>query len=277
MNTGLLLGLAIGVVVGVLVGWMLAAGPSARRGRRGGAGTRRCWTAERHGAQARAGGLRPAGRPVPLARGRRPVHEHRPVPRARAPAVRRRPPDAGRASSTQREQAVRAMVEPLSRTLDQVRVELSTAEQARAAGQAALGEQVRAMHQASEHLRGETAQLVTALRSSQVRGKWGELQLKRVVEAAGMLAHVDFVEQEPGAHRRRAAAPGHGDQARRRQERRRRRQGRVPRVPRRRAGDATSASAPNGSPPTRGTCAPTSTTWPPSATGTSSRRRRSSS
>ena len=96
----------------------------------------------------------------------------------------------------QREQAVRAMVEPLSRTLDQVRVELSTAEQARAAGQAALGEQVRAMHLASEHLRGETAQLVTALRSSQVRGKWGELQLKRVVEAAGMLAHVDFVEQD---------------------------------------------------------------------------------
>lgn len=96
----------------------------------------------------------------------------------------------------QREAAVRAMVEPLSSTLDAVRVQLSTAEQARAAGQAALGEQVRAMRAASEHLGAETSRLVTALRfSSQVRGRWGEVQLRRVVEAAGMLAHVDFVEQ----------------------------------------------------------------------------------
>lgn len=96
----------------------------------------------------------------------------------------------------QREQAVRALVEPLSRTLDQVRAELAEAEKARVEGHAALGEQVRAMRVASEQLRGETAQLVTALRSSQVRGRWGEVQLRRVVEAAGMLAHVDFVEQE---------------------------------------------------------------------------------
>ncbi|MGN8246850.1 DNA recombination protein RmuC [Cellulomonas soli] len=96
----------------------------------------------------------------------------------------------------QREQAVRAMVEPLATTLEQVRTQLSHAEQARAAGQAAVGEQVRAMRAESEHLRLQTAQLVTALRSSQVRGRWGELQLRRVVESAGMLAHVDFVEQE---------------------------------------------------------------------------------
>jgi DNA recombination protein RmuC len=96
----------------------------------------------------------------------------------------------------QREQAVRAMVEPLGRTLDQVRAEIAAAERARAEGNAALGEQVRAMRAASEQLRGETGRLVTALRSSQVRGRWGEVQLRRVVEASGMLAHVDFVEQE---------------------------------------------------------------------------------
>ncbi len=96
----------------------------------------------------------------------------------------------------EREEAVRQLVEPLSRTLAEVRAELGTAERARLTGQSALAEQVRAMREASELLRGETADLVTALRSSGVRGRWGELQLRRVVEAAGMLAHVDFVEQQ---------------------------------------------------------------------------------
>jgi DNA recombination protein RmuC len=96
----------------------------------------------------------------------------------------------------QREEAVRQLVEPLTRTLDQVKAELTTAERARLTGQAALGEQVRAMRETSELLRTETSQLVTALRSSQVRGRWGELQLRRVVESAGMLEHVDFVEQD---------------------------------------------------------------------------------
>lgn len=100
------------------------------------------------------------------------------------------------AELAQREQAVRALVEPLARSLDAVRTELGTAETTRAQGAAALAEQVRAMRESSEQLRGETARLVTALRSSQVRGRWGEVQLRRVVEAAGMLAHVDFVEQE---------------------------------------------------------------------------------
>lgn len=96
----------------------------------------------------------------------------------------------------EREDAVRALVEPLAQTLGAVRRELSSAEVARAQGAAALAEQVRAMRESSEQLRGETARLVTALRSSHVRGRWGELQLRRVVEAAGMLPHVDFVEQD---------------------------------------------------------------------------------
>ncbi|MBX9244178.1 DNA recombination protein RmuC [Actinotalea ferrariae] len=95
----------------------------------------------------------------------------------------------------QRERAVKALVEPIAHVLDQIRTEMTTVEQHRTAGSAALAEQVRAMHETSELLRGETSRLVTALRSSQVRGRWGELQLRRVVEAAGMLEHVDFVEQ----------------------------------------------------------------------------------
>ncbi|MDM7855640.1 DNA recombination protein RmuC [Cellulomonas alba] len=96
----------------------------------------------------------------------------------------------------QREQAVRELVEPLGRTLADVRAQLATAERERNEAQVALREQVGAMRVASEQVRSETAQLVTALRASQVRGRWGEIQLRRVVEAAGMLAHVDFVEQD---------------------------------------------------------------------------------
>lgn len=96
----------------------------------------------------------------------------------------------------QREQAVRAMVDPMARTLDAVRAELRAAEQARAEGSAAVTEQVRLMRIEATELREQTTRLATSLRASQVRGRWGEVQLRRVVEAAGMVPHVDFVEQE---------------------------------------------------------------------------------
>lgn len=107
----------------------------------------------------------------------------------------KRSQESGAAELAKREQAVKALVEPLTRTLEQVKTEVEMAEKSRLTAHASLGEQVRAMREASESLRMETSQLVTALRSSQVRGKWGEIQLRRVVEAAGMLEHVDFVEQ----------------------------------------------------------------------------------
>jgi len=99
------------------------------------------------------------------------------------------------AQLAQREEAVRAMVDPLAKTLDAVRAQVTDAEKARIASHSTLAEQVTQMRQTSELLRGETSQLVTALRSAQTRGAWGELQLRRVVEAAGMLERVDFTEQ----------------------------------------------------------------------------------
>lgn len=103
------------------------------------------------------------------------------------------------AQLAQREAAVRALVDPIAQTLDAMKTQVSEAEKARIASHSTLVEQVNQMRQTSELLRGETSQLVTALRSAQTRGAWGEMQLRRVVEAAGMLDRVDFTEQ-PSVH-----------------------------------------------------------------------------
>jgi len=79
--------------------------------------------------------------------------------------------------------------------LEQVQRQLVELQQGRAGSDAALREQVRLMTATSERLRDETSALVTALRAPQVRGRWGEMQLERVVEAAGMTDHVDYVTQ----------------------------------------------------------------------------------
>ncbi|MFC8598080.1 MULTISPECIES: DNA recombination protein RmuC [unclassified Isoptericola] len=92
----------------------------------------------------------------------------------------------------QREQAFRALVDPLGKSLEKVREEVVAAEKARAEGSSALGEHLRQLTLANAELRQGTSDLVTALRSSQTRGAWGELQLQRVVEAAGMMERVDF-------------------------------------------------------------------------------------
>jgi len=95
----------------------------------------------------------------------------------------------------QRRIAVETMVKPLSDSLEQVRVQLTEVEKSRLGAYAELREQVRAMNQTSDRLRVETSQLVTALRAPQARGRWGEMQLRRVIESAGMVEHCDFTEQ----------------------------------------------------------------------------------
>ncbi|MGY4643524.1 DNA recombination protein RmuC [Cellulomonas sp. URHB0016] len=206
MDTGMLVGLVVGLVLGGVVAWLLAsshvAGRSAERLRTAevdAARARASLDAERAAAAdrldaARADSERLAEQFRALAADALATSTDQFLALAHQRFAADHQTQVG--ELTQREQAVRAMVEPLARTLEHVRAELSTAEKARVEGQAALGEQVRAMRAASEQLRGETSQLVTALRSSQVRGRWGEVQLRRVVEAAGMLANVDFVEQE---------------------------------------------------------------------------------
>ncbi|HET7899917.1 MAG TPA: DNA recombination protein RmuC [Candidatus Nanopelagicales bacterium] len=92
--------------------------------------------------------------------------------------------------------AVQAMVRPLQDTLDRVSDDLARAERERAAAQAALTEQVRQTALGTDALRDQTGRLVTALRRSEVRGQWGEVTLRRLVESAGLLPHVHFEEQD---------------------------------------------------------------------------------
>ncbi len=94
-----------------------------------------------------------------------------------------------------RRNAVEQLVEPLKQTLARVESQLRDSEVARQSSQAALTEQVKFAMQTSEQLRAQTQSLVTALRRPEARGRWGELQLRRVVELAGMSARCDFDEQ----------------------------------------------------------------------------------
>jgi DNA recombination protein RmuC len=95
----------------------------------------------------------------------------------------------------QRQQAIEAMVAPMRESLQRVQEQLTSAERGRTNSESALREHLDGMQKSSEQLRTETAQLVTALRAPQVRGRWGELQLERTVEAAGMREHVDYETQ----------------------------------------------------------------------------------
>ena len=94
-----------------------------------------------------------------------------------------------------RKAAMEHMVEPLLATLARVENQLRETDAARAASAAALAEQVMVARQSSDALRAQTQALVTALRRPEARGRWGEMQLRRVAEMAGMDARCDFDEQ----------------------------------------------------------------------------------
>lgn len=102
-------------------------------------------------------------------------------------------------AAAQNAQAVAGVVAPvrasLENSLEKVDARVRELESARAAAYAGLQEQVKSLMETNAQLRTETGRLVTALRTPHVRGNWGEIQLKRVVELAGMLEHCDFLSQ----------------------------------------------------------------------------------
>ena len=89
-----------------------------------------------------------------------------------------------------------AKLAPIRDTLQKFETQAQALEERRLREVSQIGEQLRSVAEGQERLRAETGSLVTALRAPHVRGRWGEVQLKRVVELAGMLDHCDFRTQQ---------------------------------------------------------------------------------
>jgi DNA recombination protein RmuC len=183
------LALALGAALGLLAGWLLARAPVAslrvecarlqalleaeRRVAAGDAGLRDAFAALsaealRHNAQSF----------LSLAESRLETLEHRAA-----------------TDLDRRQQAVDELVRPLREVVTRVDAKLQEVEKERIASYAGLLEQVRGMARTQDALLSETGNLVQALRTPHVRGRWGEIQLRRVVEMAGMLDYCDFQEQ----------------------------------------------------------------------------------
>jgi len=94
-----------------------------------------------------------------------------------------------------REEAIKGLVTPLAETLHKFGEHVREIEKTRQQAYTTLDEHLKMLTTTQQQLQRETGNLVTALRAPQVRGRWGETTLKRVVELAGMSEHCDFTEQ----------------------------------------------------------------------------------
>jgi DNA recombination protein RmuC len=196
--TSLLTGLLVGIVIGVLIGFLYARGHLA--------GQAAAAEERAHAAHERAALIeRAAQERVALAEGSLAEHFQALAGKALDQSTRRfLEMAAGRLEAANakaageldtRKAAVEHMVEPLIQTLARVEIQLRETDAERVRSAAALTQQLLIARESSDQLRTQTQALVTALRRPEARGMWGEMQLRRVVELAGMSARCDFDEQ----------------------------------------------------------------------------------
>ncbi|AZG48649.1 hypothetical protein D7316_05269 [Gordonia insulae] len=161
MNTSVVVAVIAGIVVGLLIGWLAHASRSA----------------------------------ATVAAARAELDAVRAAQDLAARSLTSASEDAARRQSSAIGSQVAHIVDPLRATLSQLSDELRRTEHHRISAYAGLTEQVRGMHAVSAQLSTQTRQLTNALHTPQVRGRWGELQLERVVELSGMSRHCDFSTQ----------------------------------------------------------------------------------
>lgn len=157
--------LVVGIALGVAIGWLANANRSA---------------AQLAQARAEAGALRESADLV-------------------RQSISAATEDAARRQSSAIGAQVAHIVDPLRPVLAQLADEVRRTEHHRAGAYAGLSEQVRSMHEASLRLDDQTRRLTNALHTPHIRGRWGEMQLERVVELAGMSRHCDFTPQVSGS------------------------------------------------------------------------------